>query len=83
MTLKEALQAGKSEILATIRDEAAQHAAKIDELKSQVAAGDLTAEELQAALAEIAGEVRGIVPDAAVPEVPAEDPSQPPAGTGE
>ena len=79
MTLKEALEAGKAEILAAVRDEAAQHAAKIDELKAQVEAGDLSPEELSAALAGIATDVRGIVPDAAVPPA---DP-QPPAGTGE
>lgn len=77
MTLKEALEAGKNEILATIRSEAAQHAAKIEEIKAQHAAGDLSPEELQAALAEVAGEVRGIVPDAAI------EPPAPPTGTGE
>lgn len=77
MTLKEALQAGKAEILSAVATEAAQHAAKIDELAAQIGTGDLTPEELSAALAEVAGQVRGIVPDAAV------EPPAPPAGTGE
>ena len=76
-SLKDVLNAGKAEILAAVSAEAAQHAAKIDELSAQIAAGDLTPEELSAALAEVAGQVRGIVPDAAV------EPPAPPAGTGE
>lgn len=77
MSLKDVLNAGKAEILAAVASEAAQHAAKIDELASQIGAGDLTPEELQSALAEVAASVRGIVPDAAA------EPSAPPAGTGE
>ena len=66
MDLKSVLESGKNEILQTVRSEAAQHAAKIDELAAQIAAKNLSPEELQAALSEIAAEVRGIVPDEAV-----------------
>lgn len=76
-SLKDVLNAGKAEILAAVSAEAAQHAAKIDELAAKVTAGDLDADELAASLAEVASAVRGIVPD------PPETPPTPPAGTGE
>ena len=76
-SLKEALNAGIEKITDAVREESAQHAAKIDELAAQFAAGDLTPEELSSALTEVASKVRGIVPDAAV------EPPAPPAGTGE
>lgn len=75
MDLKSVLESGKNEILQTVRSEAAQHAAKIDELNAKIAVGNVTPEELQTALGEIAAEIRGIVPDEAV-----EPPVEPPVG---
>ncbi len=76
-SLKDVLNAGKAEILAAVSAEAAQHAAKIDELAAKITAGDLTPEELASGLTEVAAAVRGIVPD------PPEASPTPPAGTGE
>jgi hypothetical protein len=78
MTLKEALAAGKAEILEAVSTEAAQHATKLEELASQVGSADVSPDELRAELKEVAVAIRGIVPDAAIEETPA-----PPTGPGE
>jgi ABC-type molybdenum transport system ATPase subunit/photorepair protein PhrA len=81
MTLKEVLAAGKAEILSAISVEAAQHAAKIEELAAQIGKGDLTPEELQTELSEVASGIRGIVPDPVAP--PVEESPDPPTSPGE
>lgn len=78
MTLKEALEAGKAEILAAVSHETAQHAAKLQELADKIGAPDLSPDELKADLLGLAAKIGGIVPDEAFEPSPT-----PPAGPGE
>lgn len=79
MTLKEALAAGKAEILEAISTETAQHAAKIEELIAQSQNGDLSVDELTEELKAVAVGIRGIVPD----PIPSVEDTPAPTGPGE